>query len=101
MKKILLSLSGIALIVSFAQAKICPEANYDGCEAYGYSIVETEPAVYWPHNRMEVAHDIGIHAASYRRAKRHHRAHRTSSVHRKRHSAAPRRHTRRCTCRCS
>jgi len=69
MKKTILSLFVVAGFVSAAQAAACPEANYDGCVSDGYSIVEAEPNVYWPHKQMESAHFKTKRKVHYRRVR--------------------------------
>jgi len=57
------------------QAASCPEADYDGCYVDGYSIVETEPNIYWPHNQMEAAHWAGYRYRSHSQRKNISRQH--------------------------
>ena len=61
MKKVLVTLVGLMAVVSMAQAKACPEANYNRCASDGYEIVEAEPNTYWPHNQMGAAHWVEYH----------------------------------------
>jgi hypothetical protein len=63
MKKILLLGAVVAGAATFGFASACPEADFDGCTSGAYSIVETEPNEYWPHNQMEAAHRFYAHAA--------------------------------------
>ena len=84
MKKILAMAVGLAAVVSVAQAEACPEANYDGCGAGGYSIVETEPDTYWLHNEMEAAHWVGYHRHT-RKIVHHVRRHVRRHVHHRVH----------------
>ncbi len=44
---------------TFAQANSCDTLSDDPCAFDGYSIVEAEPNVYWPHNEMAAAHWVG------------------------------------------
>ena len=82
MKKILVMLVGLVAMVSMAQAKACPEANYNRCASDGYEIVETEPNTYWPHNEMAAAHWVGYHFKTKKTVRRvRHRARRHARRH--------------------
>jgi len=69
MKKIFFSLFAVAGLAAVVQAAACPEANYDGCVSDGYSIVEVEPMIYWPHNQMESAHLTSKKTVHYKRVR--------------------------------
>ncbi len=73
MKKIIKTafvLLGATTFGAFAYVGSCGTVMDDPCANDGYSIVETEPNVYWPHNEMAAAHWVGYKYHEKVRSKR-------------------------------